>query len=70
MTEEQRSLWTMSPPITSEYNYAMQEFKRLSNTTSEQHKEVTQARVQIDSSDLEKLKTSLAGYAPFLRIKP
>ena len=65
MTEEQRSLWTMSTPITSEYNYAMQEFNTLSYTTSEQHKEATQARVQRDSSDLEKLKTSLAGYAPF-----
>ena len=65
MTEEQRSLWTMSTPITSQYNQAMQEFNELSYTTSEQHKEATQARVQRDSSDLEKLKTSLAVYSPF-----
>ena len=65
MTEEQRSLWTMSTPITSQYNHAMQEFNELSYTTSEQHKEATQTRVQRDSSDLEKLKTSLAVYSPF-----
>jgi hypothetical protein len=65
MTEEQRSLWTMSTPITSQYNHAMQEFNELSYTTSEQHKEATQARVQRDSSDLENLKTSLAVYSPF-----
>ena len=65
MTEEQRSLWTMSTPITSQYNHAMQEFNELSYTTSEQHKEATQARVQRDSSDLEKLKTSLPVYSPF-----
>ena len=38
MNEEQRSLWTMSTPITSQYNDAMQEFNHLSYTTSEQHK--------------------------------
>ena len=65
MTEEQRSLWTMSTPITSQYNHAMQEFNELFYTTSEQHKEATQARVQRDSSDLEKLNTSLAVYSPF-----
>ena len=65
MTEEQRSLWTMSTPITSQYNHAMQEFNELSYTTSEHHKEATQARIQRDSSDLEKLKTSLAVYSPF-----
>ena len=65
ITEEQRSLWTMSTPITSQYNHAMQECNELSYTTSEQHKEATQARVQRDSSDLEKLKTSLAVYSLF-----
>ena len=55
----------MSSPIMSEYNYAMQEFNTLFYTTSEQHKEATQARVQKDSFDLKKLKTSLAVYAPF-----
>ena len=35
MTEEQRSLWTMSVPITFEYNNAMQDFKNLSYSTNE-----------------------------------
>ncbi|KAG7168439.1 hypothetical protein Hamer_G002487 [Homarus americanus] len=38
MTEEMRALWTMSIPITSEYNNAMQEFNDLTYTTSEQHR--------------------------------
>ena len=38
MTEEQRSQWTMSVPITAEYNNAMQEFNNLAYTTSDQHK--------------------------------
>ena len=65
MTEEQRSLWTMSTPITSQYNHAMQEFNELSYTTSEQHKEATQARVQRDSSGHHWLNIHL-----FLRIQP
>ena len=55
----------MSTPITSQYNHVMQKFNELSYTTSEQHKEATQARVRRDSSDLKKLKTSLAVYSPF-----
>lgn len=65
MTEEQRALWTMSTPITSEYNYAMQEFTELAYTTSEQHKEGTQSRIKRDASDLLKLKTKLASCSPF-----
>ncbi|KAK3892155.1 hypothetical protein Pcinc_003991 [Petrolisthes cinctipes] len=33
MTKEMRGLWTMSIPITSEYNNAMQEFSGLNYTT-------------------------------------
>ena len=65
MTEEQRALWTMSTPITSEYNYAMQEYTDLAYTTSEQHKEATQSRIKRDATDLLKLKTKLANYPPF-----
>lgn len=51
MTEKQRALWTMSMPITSEYNIAMQEFTNLSYTTSEQHKDLTNARMKSDAAD-------------------
>ena len=37
ITEEMRALWTMSTPIASEYNNAMQEFNDLTYTTTEQH---------------------------------
>lgn len=39
MSAEQRALWTMSTPISAEYNYVMQEFTELAYTTSEQHKD-------------------------------
>ena len=65
MNEEQRSLWTMSTPITSQYNDAMQEFNHLSYTTSEQHKESTESRINRDSSDLSKIRSKLDAYTPF-----
>jgi len=65
MNEEQRSLWTMSTPITSEYNNAMQDFNHLSYTTSEQHKESTDSRITRDASDLSKIMSKLDGYTPF-----
>ncbi|XP_064094950.1 uncharacterized protein LOC135207244 [Macrobrachium nipponense] len=63
MTEEQRSLWTMSAPNTAEYNKAMQELNDLSYTTSDQHKDLTKARMR-DASDLQKLKTKLLSCSP------
>ena len=65
MTEEQRALWTMSAPITSEFNIAMQVFNDLTYTTSEQHKESTGARIERDRSDLTKISTKLNAFSPF-----
>ena len=65
MTEEMRSLWTMSTPITSEYNDAMQEFNNLTYTTSEQHRESTEARMKRDYADLEKIQEKLSICTPF-----
>ena len=65
MSEEQRALWTMSTPISAEYNIAMQEFANLSYTTSEQHKELTDTRKKRDISDLSKINTKLSGFSPF-----
>ena len=39
MTEHQRAVWLMSAPISSAYNYAIQNFNNKIYTTSEQHKE-------------------------------
>ena len=65
MSEKQRALWTMSRPITSEYNNAMQEFTNLSYKTSEQHKDLTEARMKRDAADLEKISSKLVVWSPF-----
>ena len=56
MTEEIGALWTMSTPIALEYNNAMQEFNDLNYTTSEQHRESSEAWMNRDHSDLEEIK--------------
>lgn len=66
MSENQRALWTMSRPMTSEYNIAMQEFTNLSYTTSEQHKDLTEARMERDVADLQEISSKLALCSPFL----
>ena len=43
----------------------MQEFNHLSYTTSEQHKESTEARINRDSSDLSKISSKLIACTPF-----
>ena len=53
MTEDMRNLWTLSAPVTSEYNIAMQDFTNLTYTTSPQHKDSTEARIKRDASDLQ-----------------
>lgn len=65
LSEGQRALWTMSTPVTAEYNMAMQEFANLSYSTSEQHKELTDARMKRDSNDLQKISDKLVGFSPF-----
>ena len=65
MNEEQRSLWTMSMPITAAYNMAMQDFNQLTHTTSDQHKETTNARMCRDISDIAKINSKLNTFTPF-----
>ena len=65
MTEDMRNLWTLSAPVTSEYNSAMQDFTDLTYTTSPQHKDSTLARIKRDASDLEKIRIKLAACSPF-----
>ncbi|KAK3895625.1 hypothetical protein Pcinc_000548 [Petrolisthes cinctipes] len=59
-----RALWTMSIPISSEYNNVMQEVSGLTYTTSEQYRESTEARMKRDHSDLEKIKETLSTWMP------
>ena len=65
MTEDMRNLWTLSAPVTSEYNSAMQDFTDLTYTTSPQHKDSTESRIKRDTSDLEKINLKLASCSPF-----
>ncbi len=65
MSEEQIALWTMSTPISAQYNAGMQEFTNLSYSTSEQHKELTSARMSRDLLDLQKISSKLIGCSPF-----
>jgi 5'-3' exonuclease len=65
MTEQQRALWTMSAPIMCEFNTAMQDFNDLSYTTSEQHKDSTDARMERNASDLAKISAKLTSCSPF-----
>ncbi|PIK52555.1 hypothetical protein BSL78_10545 [Apostichopus japonicus] len=65
MTEEQRTLWTMSSPVCSEYNIALQDFNHHAFTTSEQHKDSTEARMTRDHLDLRKLEERVQTYNPF-----
>ena len=65
MTENMRNLWTLSAPVTSEYNIAMQDFTNLTYTISPQHKDSTEARIKRGASDLEKIRIKLAACSPF-----
>ncbi|KAH3788818.1 hypothetical protein DPMN_166980 [Dreissena polymorpha] len=65
MTEGMQNLWTLSAPVTSEYNSAMQDFTDLVYTTSPQHQESTEARIKRDASDLEKMHTKITTCSPY-----
>ena len=39
MTEEQRTLWTLSAAIMSDYNIVMQDFNEITCSTREQYKD-------------------------------
>ena len=65
MTESLTNLWTLSATVTSEYNCAMQEFTELTFISRSQHKDLTDARVKRNTSDLEKLHLKLSACSPF-----
>ena len=65
MSDEQRIVWIMSLPVPSVYKLAMRYFKNTTYTSSEQHKDIAQSRVERDASDLEKLSSKLRSCSPF-----
>ena len=52
-------------PVTAMYNMATQDFNNLTYTTSDQHKETTDARLNRDIYDLAKINSRLIPFAPF-----
>ncbi|KAH3852474.1 hypothetical protein DPMN_094984 [Dreissena polymorpha] len=64
-TEEMQNLWTLSAPVTSEYNSAMQDYTDLAYSTSPQHKESTEACIKRDAFDLEKMHTKVTTCSPY-----
>ncbi|KAK6178790.1 hypothetical protein SNE40_011297 [Patella caerulea] len=50
-TEAQRLIWVMSTPACAEVNRSMQELTEVVYTTSDQHKECTNARITKDMED-------------------
>ena len=65
MTEHQRALSTMSAPISSAYNYAMQDFSNTVYVSSEQHREATPSRIDRDRTNLQKLASKFEQHSPF-----
>lgn len=65
MTEERRALWIISTPITYQYNDIMQEFRGLTYTTSQCHRETTLSRMKQNYCDIEKVKERLLSCMPF-----
>ena len=65
MPEVQRTVWTLSSPVSSAYNYAMQDFSRTLYITSDQHKELTTTRMKSDMTNLQKLAGKLEQFPPF-----
>ena len=55
MSEHMRSIWTLSTPLSAEYNLAMQSLTEMEYTTRVQHKSVTKSRVERDRKDFSQL---------------
>ena len=65
MFEEQIALWTMSRPITSEYNIATQDFTASLCITSLQNMGLTEARIKEDAAHLKVISVKLKECSPF-----
>ena len=65
MTETQRLLWCLSRPACAEVNSAMQQLTSVTYETSEQHKDLSQARQTRDTADSEKLMSFIEWKSPF-----
>ncbi len=65
MSEQQRHLWLQSMPACIVVNNIMQEMSGVVYETSEQHKDLTKARLDRDMTDTNTLATALQDRNPF-----
>ena len=65
MGEEQRLTWLLSMPVCAAYNTAMQNVTGLAFNTSDQHKDMTKARLQRDEKDIQVVHDYLHERNPF-----
>ena len=64
-SETQRLLWVLSMPACVEINSPIQQLTNVKYSTSEQHKEVTYARVARDAKDTQEVLLYLSQRSPF-----
>ena len=64
MSGKQRASWTMSRPVTPEYNIAMQQFTNLSCTTTKQHKDSPEECMKSDAAYLDKISSKSVVSSP------
>ena len=64
MSGMQRASWTMSRPVTPEYNIAMQQFTNLSCTTTKQHNDSPQEYMKSDAADLDNISSKSVVWSP------
>ena len=65
MTESQRLVWLLSTPACAQVNCAMQDLTTVTYTSSVQHKDVSNARLERDMSDTLKVLEYMKPRSPF-----
>ena len=65
MSETQRLIWLLSMPATAEINEAMQDFTEVTFSSSEQHKDTSEARISRDLKDTNSLLSFFQVRDPF-----
>ena len=65
MNDLQRAIWLLSTPAVAEVNRAMQEFTEVTYATSDQHKEVSNSRIERDHNDSVKVAEYFLERFPF-----
>ena len=65
INELQRAIWLLSTPARAEVNRAMQEFTTVTFVTSDQHKYVSDTRIERDHQDSLRVSHYLSEHFPF-----